>query len=120
LIASPSVLIVEDEADGREILNDWLTTWGIAPQSAENAERALALLTHQHYHAAIIDLALPGMDGFRLLDQIRHQSQVPCIAITAFGTNTVRHQALVAGFNAYLDKPINEVELRQTLERILG
>src|SRR5258706_3997357 len=98
------VLVVEDEPDGQEVIAQLLKHFLMETDQVASAEEALQLLTEHAYSGAVIDLALPGMDGWELLKLIRstpHTTHLPCVAITAFHTSTVRQQALVSGFNAY-------------------
>ncbi|HEX2622288.1 MAG TPA: response regulator, partial [Phototrophicaceae bacterium] len=72
--------------------------------------------------AAIIDLALPGKDGWKLLSEIKANPatrDLPCIAITAYHTASLREEALKNGFKAYFPKPIDAAWFIQQLEAIL-
>ncbi len=118
----PLVLIVEDEADGRDMLQDMLDMWDINSECVSDAESAIDHLKANQYDAAIIDLALPQMDGSQLLQEIRMQLKLvdlPCIAVTAFDNNVVKHQSLKAGFSAYIPKPINDTLLYNALKQFL-
>ncbi len=119
---SPIILIVEDDIDARELLLDWFETWQIRAHAVPDAEEALRVLELQAYNAILIDLALPGLDGTSLLEKIRGQKKayVPCVAMTAFDNNSVRHHSLEAGFDAYLEKPLNEKALFETVTRVLA
>lgn len=118
-----NVLIVEDDLDGQEVIHDMLDTWGIDSDYVGDAETALNVLTSHSYDAMIIDLALPGMDGMALLSRIRNNARtanMPCIAVTAFDNNKVKHEAFEAGFNAYVAKPISDLVLQESLDQLLG
>ncbi|GEM_PF-7073826 len=119
---SPIILIVEDDIDARELLLDWFETWQIRAHAVPDAEEALRVLELQAYNAILIDLALPGLDGTSLLEKIRGQKKayVPCVAMTAFDNSSVRHHSLEAGFDAYLEKPLNEKALFETVTRVLA
>ena len=117
------ILVVEDEPDGREVVKSILDYFNIGADTVGTAEDALDRLYHSHYNAVVIDLALPGMDGMELLGEIRSSagiSNLPCIAITAFHTSSVRMQALKAGFDAYFPKPLNNTAFVQELDRIIS
>lgn len=116
------ILIVEDDLDARELLLDWFETWQIHAEAVPDAEEALRLLQTHSYTGILIDLALPGLDGVSLLEKVRSQQKayIPCVAMTAFDNNSVRHHSLGAGFDAYLEKPLNEKVLLDTIKRILG
>ncbi|RMG74833.1 MAG: response regulator, partial [Chloroflexi bacterium] len=76
----------------------------------------------QDYNAAVIDLALPGMNGFDLIRRIRqHQryANLPCIAYTAYHSSKVRYEAKESGFDAYLEKPLDRKLLITTLKELI-
>lgn len=103
------VLIVEDEPDGQELLTRMFAVVGIPNAVASDGEEAWHMLMTTEYGAAVVDLALPGMDGFQLLRKIRADSRLhrlPCIAITAYHTPELKQQALAEGFDAYFAKPL--------------
>ena len=106
-----SVLVVEDDRDGQEIIVRMLLRASIPVEIIGTAEDALQLLSADEHATVVIDLALPGMDGFSLLKRIRDDSavaQLPCVAITAFHTPTLKQRALQEGFNAYFAKPLDD------------
>ena len=115
-------LVVEDEVDGMELVRDWLTYYGIQSAPAVNAEAALEILKTLIPTVMIIDLELPGMDGWSLLRAIQQDSQlsgVPCVAITAYHTNELARQAVSAGFNSYLSKPLEIKSFIHELQRVV-
>ncbi|MEQ8677818.1 MAG: response regulator [Aggregatilineales bacterium] len=117
-----SVLIVEDDPDGQEILGRMLFRAEIPVELTGTAEDALQLLSAEDHCAIVIDLALPGMDGFALLQQIRANPQFnefPCIAITAFHTPTLKQRVMRDGFDGYFAKPLDDRRLIEKLNQIL-
>jgi CheY-like chemotaxis protein len=101
------VLIVEDEIDSLEMVQELLEYHGIQTLAAYNAEDALELLKDTQPSLVIIDLALPGIDGWLLLQEIQKRVQgVPCVAVTAYHTAELAHKARKAGFDGYFAKPI--------------
>ncbi|MCA9903402.1 MAG: response regulator [Anaerolineae bacterium] len=118
------LLVVEDDPDGQEVVSTILSHLHIAIDVAGTAEEAENHLfgARQPYDAIIIDLALPGKDGWQLLSEIREDAEfanVPCIAVTAYHTSKLREQALTYGFNAYFPKPIDATSFSRALEDIL-
>lgn len=116
------ILVVEDEADGQEVVAELLSHFHISSDAAPTAEEALNLLANKAYTAAIIDLALPGMDGWELLQAIRGNpklANLPCIAITAYHTSVVRQQAIEAGFDAYFPKPLDDTSFVREVSRVI-
>lgn len=117
------ILVVEDEYDGQQVVSRILQYMGIQCDVADTAEDALDLMAEQAYTAAILDLALPGMDGFELLSHIRADeatADMPCVIITAYHSSQVKRQALEAGCNAYFPKPIEDTTFIRELGRLLG
>jgi len=119
-----TVLVVEDEPDGQVVLSELLEFSNITTQTVGTGEAALRKLEENTFHGAVIDLALPGMDGFTLLQNIRQHSNpavanLPCVAVTAYHTSVIKRQALDSGFNGYVPKPIDRRLLIQELRRVI-
>lgn len=119
-----NLLLVEDDRDGREVVNRILRHHRIAHVTCDSAEEALKLIADGTvFTAAIIDLALPGMDGWTLLKQLRSQAAtraIPCVAITAFHAPEVAIKAIEAGFAAYFPKPLEATSFVRELERVIS
>src|SRR5687767_706936 len=95
------ILIVEDEPDGRIVVSRMLDIANVPYELASNGEDAWSMIQSGSYSIAIIDLALPGIDGLELLGQIRSNpvtAKLPCIAVTAFHTPELKQQAIAEGF----------------------
>jgi len=115
------VLVVEDDPDGQEVVTRILRHHQITTDVAPTAEDALTLLANPHYTVAVIDLALPKMDGWTLLEKIRANpalADMPCIAVTAFHSAEVAVQAIHAGFAAYFPKPLEATSFVRELESV--
>jgi PAS domain S-box-containing protein len=111
--------IIEDNADNREMLVEALSLAGFRCQSADNGVDGLVLIDKLRPDVAIIDLGLPGMNGFELARRIRSDPQyasLRLVALTGYGTREDRTRALVAGFDEHLVKPIEPVALIEYLE----
>ena len=122
-MAEWTALIVEDEPDGQLVIAGILEFFNVATDSVSTAEDALQSLAAHHYQAAIIDLALPGMDGLELVRTIRQNpatANLPCIAVTAYHMSSVKQQALDSGFDAYFAKPIDDTIFVRELNRIIA
>ena len=118
-----NVLVVEDEADSMELVFGLLSHYGINCIGAVSGEEALQILEKTTPSLIILDLALPGMDGWRVLKAVRAMkalSHVPCIAITAFHTPELAEKAIEAGFSAYFAKPIDSTSFVRELESIVS
>lgn len=119
------LLIVEDEPDSAEVVELILEPAGVSSEVAGTAEDALAILDEAagYFSGVIIDLALPGKDGFALLKDIRNSDEyghLMTIAMTAYHTPELKSQSLAAGFDAYFPKPLDTALFLGTLERLLG
>jgi len=122
-IAQWSILVVEDEVDGQEVVASLLSHFNITTDTAFTAEEALKLLNQKNYTGIVIDLALPGMDGLSFVKRIRDNpatAHMPCVAITAFHSSQGRQQAIAAGFNGYFPKPLEEMAFVRELQYLIG
>lgn len=118
-----NVVVVEDEVDSRALVQGLLDYHGIRSMAAPTAEDALVILENTVPTLIIIDLALPGMDGWSLLSMIRSDrilGNVPCVAITAYHSAEVANEAIEAGFDAYFAKPIDATSFVRELVGIVG
>lgn len=118
------ILVVEDDPDGQEMVTTILQHMNFAVDTADDGEEASALLfdSGNAYNAIIIDLALPGKNGWELLEDILSNPEtenLPCIAVTAFHNSKLREQALSAGFTAYFPKPIDGTNFGRELQSLL-
>jgi signal transduction histidine kinase len=105
------VLVVDDEADARDLVAYVLEMCGIEVRVAASAGEAMTVLGDFTPHLVISDIGMPDEDGYLLIRSIRtladeERKNVPAIALTAFGRNDDRTRALVAGFNMYMAKPV--------------
>ena len=111
------VLIVDDSAPARQHLRGLLQGRGFAVAQADSAEAALSMLQAEHNYAAVLmDIMLPGMDGYEACRQIRaQQPQLPVIMLTSRSSPFDRIRGSMAGCNAYLTKPPDPEELYELL-----
>lgn len=117
-----SVLVVEDDPDGQELVARMLFRSNIPVEVAGTAEDALQLLSPTEHVVVVIDLALPGIDGFELLRQIRANEtlrHLPCVAITAFHTPSLKQRALQDGFDFYFSKPLDDTRFIRSLRQFV-
>jgi signal transduction histidine kinase/ActR/RegA family two-component response regulator len=114
------VLIVDDEADVREFLATALALAGAEVTSAASVEEALARRAAAAPTVIVTDLAMPGRDGFSLLQALRADAvSLPVVALTALAGATDRQRVLAAGFAAHLTKPIDPPTLIAAVARVL-
>jgi CheY-like chemotaxis protein len=119
---SPSVLLVDDERALRTVLRTRLKLAGYEVTEAETGEDALALLEHEKPDVVLLDLRLPGIDGWEVLEQLRSSDRLPALPVvvaTAHGGPEVAGRAQALGCRAVLQKPFALRELVSTLDRIV-
>jgi CheY-like chemotaxis protein len=118
------LMIVDDEPDSAEVVEMLLAPAKISTTIVYDAYEALNRLQAEpdEFSGLIIDLALPGMDGFGLLNELRASpitADLPLIAITAYHTPELKVRALQAGFNAYFPKPLDTNGFLGSLEQVI-
>jgi len=120
------VLLVEDNVDARETLRDLLELWGYGVEVAVDGRRGLEAALALGPDAALVDIGLPGLDGYEVARRIRaaeaadsgNQKPIYLIALTGYGQPEDRRRALEAGFNTHLVKPVNAEELARLLQEV--
>lgn len=116
------ILIVDDEPDAAYLLADALALSGYITYAAHDASSALALTEHFAPDVALLDLALPDLDGFELARrlQVRHGKQLVLIAITGHYDEAHRSRAASAGFDAFLGKPARIAQLETLIRDLIA
>jgi DNA-binding NtrC family response regulator len=116
----PTILIVEDEAKMRRLLELNLGDDGFTTLAAEDAESGLKLLRENHVDLVITDLKLPGMNGLEFLHAVkRFNSALPVVVMTAFGSVETAVEAMKAGASDYVLKPFSLGEMRMVVRKEL-
>jgi two-component system CheB/CheR fusion protein len=113
------IVIIEDNRDSRDLLCQLLSLAGFECHAADNGASGLALIDDVRPDVAIVDVGLPEVDGFAVARRIRAEpghDRVSLIALTGYGQSSDRAQALEAGFDEHLVKPINAESLLQLLD----
>ena len=104
------ILIVEDNERNRRLVRDLLHAHGFATIEAQDARTGLALAAEQKPALVLMDIQLPDVDGITALRRLRNDSEVAStlvVALTAFAMGTDRERFLDAGFDDYIEKPID-------------
>jgi signal transduction histidine kinase/CheY-like chemotaxis protein len=121
-VAGPSkhVLLVEDNADNREMLQDLLEMDGFRVDVAATGSEAVAQAVALRPQIAIVDIGLPVMDGFEVARRVRAElgASISLVALTGYGRAEDRRQTAAAGFDAHLTKPIDLTELEAVLRQV--
>jgi signal transduction histidine kinase len=112
------IVIIEDNPDFRDALRVLLESWGHHVEEAATGNRGLELIRESHPEVALVDLGLPGLDGYAVAEAVRSApggENVLLVAITGYGGLQVRRRTKDVGFDAHLTKPVN----LKALERII-
>ncbi|MGA9642612.1 MAG: sigma-54 dependent transcriptional regulator [Terriglobales bacterium] len=116
----PTILIIEDEAKMRRLLELNLGEDGFKTLSAGDAETALKLLASEPVHLVLTDLKLPGMSGLEFLQAAKRQNAaLPIVVMTAFGSVETAVEAMKAGASDYVLKPFSLAEMRMVVRKEL-
>lgn len=118
----PNVLVVEDEADIRELILFTLNSHGFDAEGAECAEEAWIKAAKRTPDLFVLDILLPDMDGLSLCEMFRRIPQTtkaPILMLTACATGHTRSIAAGAGANDYMTKPFSPRELAQRVEKLM-
>lgn len=119
------VLVVDDDADARTLVEFFLEQAGARVRTAGSAAAALELLRERCPHVLLSDIAMPGEDGYGLIRQVRALpvdagGAVPAVALTALARSEDRTRSLLAGFNLHLAKPVDPAELLAVVANVAG
>jgi two-component system, NtrC family, response regulator PilR len=118
--ANNHVLVVDDEADIRELLGMTLSRMGLAAHCAASTAEAVALLARNHYDLCLTDMRLADGDGLAVLEYVaRHHPDLPVAVITAHGSAENAVAALKAGAFDYVSKPVQLKQLRTLVQQAL-
>ena len=119
------ILVVDDEADTRELVQEVLARQGAEVRVSGSAAEALRTLAAWNPDLLISDIGMPVEDGYELIRQVRkfdaaHHGQIPAVALTAYVGAEDHRRALAAGFQTHLAKPIVPKDLIETVVRVAG
>jgi len=117
------ILVADDKATSRELIRAALDDNEYAISEASDGIEALRYARELQPDLIILDLHMPGVDGFGVLGELRRDGQfagTPIMALTASAMQGDRERALAIGFDSYVSKPIPLSALRAEVERLLG
>jgi PAS domain S-box-containing protein len=115
------VLIVDDEADTRDLVGRLLREHEATVHAVATAEEALAMLGHEPVDVLVSDIGMPQLDGYDLIREVRARGvKVPAMALTAFARSEDRTRCLLAGFQSHVAKPVDVHELVATVANLAG
>jgi len=115
----PRLLLVDDDAELAAMLRDFLQLQGFTVDVLHDGRSALARIDEDTPDLLVLDVMLPGINGFEVLRQLREHHQLPVIMLTARGAESERILGLLGGADDYLPKPCNPLELTARIQAIL-
>lgn len=113
------ILVVEDQKEISSIITKYLTKEGYTFVLAENGFAALEAFSKELFHLVILDVMMPGIDGFQVLEELRNISGIPVIMLTARQAEVDRIRGFEKGADDYVVKPFSPRELMQRIRVIL-
>ena len=119
----PRVLVVDDYVDARHMVAQYLRMEGFRVAQAGSASRALIMAARLRPDLILMDLCMPGVDGWEAIQQLRHQAgptDMPIVALTALPDPVAHQRAIEAGCQAVLVKPCDLELLLQEIRRLLS
>lgn len=113
------VLIAEDDKDILEILSLYLESNDFKVYQANNGKDALDIMVKENISIALVDIMMPVMNGYELIKEIRKNSQIPIIIISAKNMEKDKILGLDIGSDAYITKPFNPLEVVATVKALI-
>lgn len=113
------IMVVDDEMHIRELVRFYLDKAGFDTIEAANAEEALDIVENQYIDLAVVDIMMPGMDGFELVEQMRQYREFPVIMLTAKSQSKDKLRGFSLGIDDYVTKPFDPDELMARVKTIL-
>jgi PAS domain S-box-containing protein len=119
-LSGVKVLAVDDERDARLLLQALFEQCGAKIETCGSAAEALVLLDEYRPDVLVSDIGMPGEDGYSLIRRVRASgNRIPAVALTAFARTEDRFQALQAGFDMHVPKPVEPAELALVISRLV-
>lgn len=125
IVEGVRVLVVDDEPDNLELITFTLEQYGVEVRAVSSSREALSILAQWQPDLLLSDIGMPEMDGYTFIQKLRdlpteQDRFLPAIALTAYAGETNHQQALSAGFQKHLTKPVDPVELIFAIGETLG
>jgi two-component system, sensor histidine kinase len=112
------VLVVDDVSDNRILIKHYISRLGLQVEMAGTGEEGIDKVFKDHFDVVLMDIQMPGMDGFEAVQRLReHHYEGPIVALTAHAMKGDREKCLEAGFDDYLCKPVSKTSLEETLSK---
>lgn len=113
------ILVVDDDPDIRGLVRELLDRRGFLVTEAQDGQEALRAFYTERPDLVVLDVAMPGLDGWQTLERIRELSDVPVVMLTAKATELEKTRGLRAGADDYVTKPFGRQELLARVEALL-
>lgn len=125
MLLGKQVLLVDDEADIRDLVSFILQDYGVEVTAVASAPQALQALSGHIPDVLISDIGMPEVDGYMLIRQVRERSpqeggEVPAIALTAYAGEMNQQQAIAAGFQLHIAKPVDPELLVKAIANLIN
>ena len=119
------VLAVDDEADARHLITRILGGCGACVETAKSGGEALRMIRKNTHDILIMDVGMPGEDGYSVIQKVRllkkeEGGEIPAIALTAFARSEDRRRAVLSGFQMHVAKPVEPSELIAMVASLAG
>lgn len=114
-----SILVIEDDRDIQELLQNFLEEAGYKVTVAGDGQKALRLFEENTYDLILLDIMLPGLDGFTVCEKMRSKSQIPIIMLTALGSEDFQIKGLDLKVDDYITKPFSMPVLIRKIAAVL-
>ena len=114
------ILVVDDDNRIRNLLKEYLNDNNLIVSTAQNAEEAKIKLHHFNYDLIVLDVMMPGQNGYELTKEIRNNNNIPIILLTAKGEVENRIKGLELGADDYIGKPFEPKELLLRIKNIIS
>jgi two-component system, cell cycle response regulator DivK len=119
---SKRILVVEDQEDNRKIIRDLLSASGYQSVEATTGDQGLALAERERPDLILMDIQLPGMDGYEVTRRIKANpdlAHIPIIAVTSYALSGDDQKAYASGCNGYVTKPFSPRQLLAKIKEYL-
>lgn len=120
---TPTILVIEDNPLNLELVREVLVTTGMRVIEARNGQEGLKAASDQQPALILLDIRLPGLDGYAVLQRLKASpatAAIPVVALTAQAMVGDREQALAAGFTDYIPKPVDTRALAERVRALLN
>ena len=113
------VLLVDDDRKFCRLVQEYLNSMGFDVEVAHTGSKCLEMVASQNFQAIVLDVMMPGMDGFEVLRKLRRTSDIPVLMLTALGEETDRIVGLEMGADDYVPKTFSTRELLARLRAVI-